>query len=193
MDRLGTKELESARLFLRRFTIEDAPAMYANWAADADVTKYLMWPAHQSVKDSETIICNWVNRYDTEDCFYQWAIVLKENEGELVGSIGVVQKNVAVELADIGYCIGQKWWNRGIASEALTMVIDYLFSTGRFNRIQARHDQRNPHSGQVMKKCGMRYEGTLREADYNNQGLCDTAIYAILAKDFYAASREYND
>ncbi len=49
--------------------------------------------------------------------------------------------------------------------------------------IEARHDPRNSYSGQVMKKCGMKYEGTLRGADWNNQGICDACYYALLASE----------
>ena len=49
-----------------------------------------------------------------------------------------------------------------------------------FRVVESRHDPRNPHSGMVMQKCGMRYEGTLRSADRNNQGICDTSWYALL-------------
>ncbi|MCL2496458.1 MAG: GNAT family N-acetyltransferase [Clostridiales bacterium] len=191
MDNPDTVELESARLLLRRFTMEDAPAMLANWANDPEVTKFLNWPAHKSLGDSENILSEWVSRYEGEEGFYQWAIVRKENGGEPIGSIGVVQKNEAAKMVDIGYCIGKKWWNQGITSEALKMVTQYLFSTGQFNRIQARHDPRNPHSGQVMQKCGMRYEGTLRQADRSNQGISDIAVYAILAEDYYAMQDKY--
>ncbi|HML49632.1 MAG TPA: GNAT family protein, partial [Clostridia bacterium] len=51
------------------------------------------------------------------------------------------------------------------------------------NRIEARHDPRNPNSGLVMKACGMRYEGTARASDWNNQGICDACHYAILKAD----------
>lgn len=50
-------------------------------------------------------------------------------------------------------------------------------------KIESRHDPRNPNSGAVMKKCGMMYEGTLRQADWNNQGICDASYYAILKND----------
>lgn len=49
------------------------------------------------------------------------------------------------------------------------------------NRLESRYD---PNSGYVMKKCGMKYEGTMREADWNNQGICDFSEYAILAKEY---------
>lgn len=59
-------------------------------------------------------------------------------------------------MAHIGYCIGRKWWKQGITSEALKAVIDFLFDEVKTNRIEARHDPRNPNSGLVMKKCGMK-------------------------------------
>lgn len=68
-------------------------------------------------------------------------------------------------------------------SEALRAVIDFLFDEVGMQRVEARHDPHNPHSGDVMRKCGMQYEGTQRRADRNNQGLCDASWYAILAED----------
>ena len=50
------------------------------------------------------------------------------------------------------------------------------------NRVEAYHDTRNPHSGAVMRKCGMQYEGTLRASAWNNQGVCDASWYAILSE-----------
>jgi len=69
-------------------------------------------------------------------------------------------------------------------TEALKRVIQYLFEEVGVNRIDSRHDPRNPHSGQVMAKCGMVYEGTHRQSDRNNQGICDAAWYAILKEDY---------
>ena len=54
------------------------------------------------------------------------------------------------------------------------------------NRVESRHDPRNVNSGKVMQKCGMKYEGTRRQADLNNQGICDASGYAILAEDYFS-------
>ncbi len=67
-------------------------------------------------------------------------------------------------------------------TEALAAVIKFLFREG-YQRIDSRHDPNNPHSGEVMKKCGMKYEGTHRQSDRNNQGICDACYYAILADE----------
>lgn len=182
MQHCGTQTIETERLILRQFRPEDADAMYRNWASDPEVTKYLMWPAHDSPEVSMAVTESWVRAYENAD-HYQWAITVKANGEEPIGDIAVVDRNEKAESMHIGYCIGRAWWHQGIVSEALQAVINYLFDTVGVNRIEARHDPRNPHSGGVMRKCGMQYEGTLRQSDYNNQGICDAAYYGILRSE----------
>lgn len=150
--------------------------MYVNWASDDEVTKYMTWPTHTNVEISQLVVNDWVSSYNKDD-FYQWAIVF---EGQVIGSISVVQMDDNVHKAHVGYCIGRNWWRKGIMSEALKAVMDYLFDEVGMNRIEACHDLNNPNSGGVMIKCGMKYEGTLRQSGWNNQGVCDEAFYALL-------------
>ena len=178
----GTQTIETSRLILRRAIREDAEAMFRNWASDPEVTKYLTWPTYEKVETAYQILDLWAGEYEKPD-YYQWMIVLKEL-GEPIGSISVVRQNDRVEEAEIGYCIGSRWWHRGIMTEALAAVIEYLFTEVGMNRVAARHDPNNPHSGGVMRKCGMKYEGTHRACDRNNQGICDAAQYAILRSEW---------
>ncbi|MDF2479094.1 MAG: family N-acetyltransferase [Sphingobacterium sp.] len=99
--------------------------------------------------------------------------------------MGVVRCNDEIDCAHIGYCIGKQWWNKGIISEAFAAVIEFLFYEVGVNRIESRHDTKNPNSGKVMIKCVLQYEGTLRESDINNQGICDAAWYSLLKRDYY--------
>ena len=178
----GTQTIETSRLILRRAVREDAEAMFHNWASDPEVTKFLTWPAHSNIAVSEMVIGSWLQEYEKES-YYQWMIVPKEL-GEPIGSISVVRQNDRVEEAEIGYCIGRRWWHKGIVSEALAAVIEYLFTEVSMNRVAARHDPNNPNSGGVMRKCGMKYEGTNRACDRNNQGICDAAQYSILRSEW---------
>lgn len=166
--------------------MDDADMMCRNWANDYDVTKFLTWPAHSSVDISKAVLADWIPLYENDD-YYQWAIEFKEIN-EPIGSISVVFKRDDLKLAHIGYCIGKKWWHTGITSEALKTVIKYLFEEVGMNRIEARHDPNNPNSGKVMAKCGMKYEGTMRQADINNQGVCDFSLYAILSEDYFGGA-----
>lgn len=175
----GTQLLETPRLILRRFTMEDAQAMYDNWASDPEVTRFLTWPPHNSVEVTSRVLKSWIEGYDRID-FYQWAIVLREHGDAPIGSIAVGSHSDQAGSAHIGYCIGRRWWHGGITSEALRAVIDFLFDEVGMQRIDSRHDSNNPNSGGVMRKCGMKYEGTLRRSDVNNQGICDACWYSIL-------------
>ncbi len=179
MKHIGTRNVHTGRLVLRRFTQEDAQAMYGNWASDPEVTKFLTWPTYTSVDTAHWILDSWVREYEKDDC-YQWAI---EYEGQPIGSISAVHINEKVASVEIGYCIGRPWWGRGIMTEALRAVIAYFFDEVGANRVTARHDPNNPASGAVMRKSGMTYEGTHRQSDRNNQGICDAAVYAIVAMD----------
>lgn len=182
MRHVGTSQLETRRLILRRFTIDDAQAMYRNWASDEEVTRYLTWPAHADVGVSRAVLRDWVQSY-SEGSFYQWAIVPRDNGDAPIGSIGAVRVDDGTSTVEIGYCIGRSWWHQGITSEALHAVIEFFFERVEVRRVEAKHDLRNPHSGMVMQKCGMSYQGTERNAAYNNQGVCDVARYASVKEN----------
>lgn len=182
MNHCGTQRLETERLVLRKYVYEDAAAMYKNWASDKEVTKYLTWPAHSSQEVTQRVIKDWLNEYSNES-YYHWAIVLKDNGDEPIGDIAVVGMDEKTSKVHIGYCIGRKWWHQGITSEACKAVMDFLFDAVNVKRIEARHDPENPNSGNVMKKCDMKYEGTLRSSDWNNQGICDACYYALLKSE----------
>lgn len=182
MEHKGTQTIETPRLILRMAQVTDAEPMFRNWASDPEVTKFLTWPTYQSIDSAYYILDIWTKEYEKQD-FYQWMIELKEIE-EPIGSISVTEHRDDIASAEIGYCIGQAWWHKGIMTEALGAVIDFLFKEVRMNRIEAKHDVNNPHSGCVMEKCGMKYEGTSRAAGRNNQGVCDIAQYAMIRKDW---------
>jgi ribosomal-protein-alanine N-acetyltransferase len=186
MKHLGTVQIETDRLILRKFYESDLQALYNNWANDSEVTKFLTWTPHTTLEDTESILLDWIHNY-SDDKFYQWAIVLKENGNEPIGTISVVHLNEEIHMVHIGYCIGKIWWHKGITSEAFKGIIPFFIEKVGVKRIESRHDPRNPNSGKVMLKCGLQYEGTLRNADINNQGICDAAMYALLAEDYYNA------
>ena len=173
--------METPRLILRRFQEGDGDYMYKNWASDSEVTKFLTWPTHPSVEVSRKINASWVENYEKPD-YYQWAIVPKEM-GEPIGSIAVVELNEKAESAEVGYALSRRYWGQGIMTEAFQAVIDFLFGEVGVLRIEAGHDPNNPASGAVQRKCGLKYEGTLRRSIRSNQGITDKAVYAILKAD----------
>lgn len=178
MNKAGTQRIETQRLILRRFVIEDYEAMYTNWCCDPEVAKYLTWPAHPNADVTRSILEEWIPLYNNGD-YFNWVMELKETR-TIVGNISVVKIREDIESALIGYCMSRSYWGQGLMPEALRAVMDYLFDVVGMNRVEACHDINNPKSGRVMDKAGMKYEGTLREAGRNNQGIIDEVWYALV-------------
>ena len=182
MNHKGTKTLETERLILRKFEITDAQNMFDNWASNPNVTKYLIWQPYTNVDDVKAYIQFCIDNYRNNDN-YNWVIEYKEN-GQAIGSISVVEVHENINAVTVGYCLGEEYWRKGIMTEAFKGVIDFLFKEVEVERIESTHDVNNPNSGKVMEKCGLQYEGTLRKAAVNNQGICDSVVRAILKEDY---------
>ena len=184
MKHIGTKELETDRILLRRISVDDAEKMYNNWASDPEVSKYVTWPTHKDINVTKDLLKMWEAEYTNSSC-YRWCVVLKENN-EPIGTIDVVKSEDSYEIAEIGYCISKEYWGKGIMTECAKRVLKFLFEEVGYNRIQATHALENPASGRVMQKIGMQYEGTIRDGNRLNQGkLCDVAMYSILKREYF--------
>ena len=182
MKHVGTQRVDSDRLVLRRFKSGDAESIYNNWANDDEVTANLSWPTHSKLETSEKILDYWLEEYN-EGNTYHWGIELKESS-RLIGSISVVKIDEKNESCEIGYCIGRKFWGQGITSEALRLIVDFLFEQVHPERIYAYHLSDNPASGEVMKKSGMKYEGRLRHYRKKPNGVYyDCVFYSILSSE----------
>lgn len=186
MNHQGTVPLETDRLILRRFTVNDAESVFFNWASDDAVTRYLTWPTHQSTAVSRGYMEHCVKGYD-DPAFYQWGIELKDTH-ELIGNISVVKVIDEIGSLEFGWVIGKKYWGNGYTAEAGLKLIDFFFDQVGANRICAGHDVNNPNSGRVMQKIGMKFEGILRQSGRNNQGIVDMAYYSIIKSDRQASA-----
>lgn len=183
LNHTGTVPLHTQRLVLRRFTLEDADAMYANWASDERVTRYLLWETHANRDVSADILRLWIDSYEKPGV-YNWGI---EFRGTLIGGISVVNADSADEWAEIGYAIGHAYWDQGIMTEALRAVLDHMFLTIGLHRVTLRHDVENIGSGRVMQKNGLVHEGTARKEHRRKDGTwADLAHYSILREEWLA-------
>jgi len=104
---------------------------------------------------------------------------------EPIGSIGVVEMDEDAKSCELGYCIGKPFWHQGYTSEAVNYVIKFLFEQVKFEKITARHDVRNPHSGAVMMKCGMKYVTTRINIGQTKEGEPLSCAYYEISRDEY--------
>lgn len=183
MNHLGTINIETKRLLMRRFMDGDAGYIYKNWANDPIVTEHLSWKAHDNLEVTEQILSLWIREYNSNE-YYNWAIVSKDIK-QPIGSISVVNFNEVSKKCEIGYCLSRKYWNKGIMTEALIGIIEFLFNQIGFNRVQAYHHIDNPASGRVMIKAGLKYEGRLKQFTINNKSeFVDVDFYGVIKESF---------
>ena len=186
MGHKGTVVLETERLILRPFKLNDLNSIYANCWSNYDVWKWTNYEQMSCVEDvihkAKMFTEKWLNAYN-DPKRYSWAIVVKETN-EVIGRYFGMNLDDDLNEIELTYEIGQKWWNKGIVTEATKRIIKFFFEEVGINRLYAYHAKDNIPSGKVMQKCGMQYEGTHRESDRNNQGICDAVQYAILKRDW---------
>jgi RimJ/RimL family protein N-acetyltransferase len=101
----------------------------------------------------------------------------------LIGAMGLIL-DLPHQRAELGYWIGQPYWNQGYATEALEAVLKFGFETLKLNKLHARHMTRNPASGRVMQKVGMWYEGRQVQHIYKWGQFEDLECYALLREQY---------
>lgn len=149
--------LRTARLVLRKPTREDAPLLFAAYAQDHDVARYLTWRPHTGVSESEAVIGRFLDVWRDGRGFH-W-LLFQEGGTELLGAIGVRGEAPQLEL---GYVLAQRYWGHGFMSEAVTAVVDWAFSEPSVFRIGAVCDIDNQRSARLLEKAGFEREGVLR-------------------------------
>ncbi|GAA3014419.1 GNAT family N-acetyltransferase [Tetragenococcus koreensis] len=179
---MGTETIQTQRLKLRKLRVEDSSQMYANWASDSKVTRYLSWPPHDTIETVKALLVEKQELY-MDPNYFDWGIEVKQMQ-ELIGTITVVKQHEKIQTFEIGYAIGKNWWGNGYVAEALRAVVFYLFQETKVNRIEAAHDINNENSGKVLQKAGFTYEGTFKKRGVNTSGIVDISIYSILRNDW---------
>lgn len=179
--RLFQPELHSARLRLREVRPDDAPALFAIHS-DPVVMRYWSYPAWTELAQAQAKIAE-IQRQRREQQILIWAIA-DAGSDRLIGSSAVFALNPDQGRAEIGYSLHRDWHGRGLASEALRLILGYLFDALQLRRVEADTDPRNTASCHLLEKLGFVREGLLRERWFVNGELCDTAFYGLLRRDF---------
>jgi RimJ/RimL family protein N-acetyltransferase len=177
--RFPQPELFSTRLRLRSLVASDAGDVQrlAGDFAVADTTLSIPHPYPDGVAES------WIASLNTSDGDQVTYALLERSSGALIGAMGL-SVNMSHERGELGYWVGKSLWNRGYATEAARVVVAYAFETLGLRRVHARHFARNPASGRVMEKIGMRHEGMMRQHLRRWERFEDVVLYGILREEW---------
>lgn len=170
--------LTTPRLVLRPFEPHDAEAIRL-LAGDIDVARNTADIPHPyTLADAESWIASQPSALERRAAV-TYAVTL---ESALIGAVGLMLE-LSHDRAELGYWIGRPFWGQGFATEAAAAVVDWAFDALRLHRIHARHFRSNPPSGRVLRKLGMRHEGTLREHRRKWGEYMDMECYGLLRED----------
>ena len=99
----------------------------------------------------------------------------------VIGSIGIFrQGNIHRQTAELGYYIAEEYWGKGIMTEAVKQICEYIFAKSDIIRIYAEPFAYNIASCRVLEKVGFQYEGTLRNNAVKNSKVIDMKMYSLL-------------
>jgi len=179
--------LSTDRLVLRPFEVIDGPAVErlagAREVADTTLTIPHPYPAGGAAQWIARHAGAWERRENLA-----LAICTQGPSSALLGAISL-HLSLPHQHGEIGYWIGAASWGKGFATEAAQALVAYAFGELRLHRIEGRHFTRNPASGRVLQKLGMRLEGVHRDAFLRWGEFEDVAVYAVLCSEHGESSR----
>ncbi|QHI71494.1 GNAT family N-acetyltransferase [Aminipila terrae] len=179
---VGTCKIETERLSLRRFLYSDDEDMLKYWVSDPDVQFMYAEPVYTTKQEVKELLNKYISSYEKEN-YYRWAVILKETN-ECIGQIAYFLVDSKNHFGEIEYCIGSLFQRKGLATEATKAVISYGFDKINLHKVQICHKSTNTPSRKVIEKCGLTYEGTLRDFFYQEGEYIDRLYYSILKNEF---------
>ena len=179
--------LKTARLILRPWNTGDAAALH-RLAGEREIADTMISIPHPFTEQyAESWIAGHAKDYAGGNALH-FAITLAST-GSLVGAVELRAIDAEHSHAELSVWVGVEWWGRGFATEATTAVLRHGFEQLSLNRIVAFHMVRNPASGRVLERIGMRQEGLLRQCVRKWNRFEDVVLMAILHEDWAAQNR----
>jgi ribosomal-protein-alanine N-acetyltransferase len=173
--------IETERLLLRPITMKDAPDIFA-YASDPEVTKYVRFVTHKSLKDTHAFIRRVRTSY-SKGITPLWGMQSKA-AGRLIGAIGFLQWPNSDQRAELGYVVNRNVWGKGFVTEAAKALCDFAFKKMNVNRIEAGTMVGHAASQRVLEKCGFAFEGVLRQREFIKGRFIDVSMYSLLRQDY---------
>ncbi|MDO4742739.1 MAG: GNAT family protein [bacterium] len=168
--------LETDRLRLRRIRRSDTFDIY-QYSKKQSVCKYTEWLPHTDIKQTRSFVRQTIKAYRKHEGMV-WGIELKEN-GRLIGTCGFTVVDPTFLIAEIGYCLSDMYWRRGLGAEAVGCVVAFGFEVMKLLRIEVRMMVDNKASSALAEKLGFSFEGLNKKSMYFKGGAHDILRYGM--------------
>ncbi len=147
----------TTRLLLRKPRVEDAPLIFASYAQDPEVVRYLTFLPHRDMRETDEAVSRFLENWRSGKS-YCWLIFRRDSK-ELIGAISARHD----QGLNIGYALARAFWGKGFMSEAVNAVVEWAFSVPGVFRVWAVCDLDNAASARLLERNGFREEGVLRK------------------------------
>jgi [ribosomal protein S5]-alanine N-acetyltransferase len=172
-------QLETPRLLLTHFQPEDQDFVFEALSHPEVIRHYgVNYTTLEATRDQ----MEWFTMLFTEKTGIWWKIVEKASN-EPLGAIGMNNYQSQHHKTEIGYWLLRGYWGKGIISEALSVMLEYLFREWKIHRIEAVVEEGNTKSSRVLEKAGFIYEGTMRDCEAKNGSYISLQTFSLLATD----------
>jgi RimJ/RimL family protein N-acetyltransferase len=159
MDGVLPDRIVSPRLVLRAPQPTDAPAIFARYATDLDVARYMIWRPHTTVRETEAFIADCIHAWEGADR-RPYVLALRGSEHAPIGMLEA--RLLCTTLVDIGYVLARAHWGQALMPEAIVALTEVLLATPSVFRVQATCDTDNRASARTLEKSGFLREGVLQ-------------------------------
>ncbi|MBI0583094.1 MAG: GNAT family N-acetyltransferase [Methanomassiliicoccus sp.] len=154
--------------------------LFVKWINDPDVSFFLQFEPPMSLEDEATWYHHMLNSRDK-------VFAIETREGRLIGNIGLVGLDWRSRKTDIGIMIGEKdAWSQGYGTDAITVLLRYLFEELNLNRVGLYTDATNLRALRCYEKCGFVREGVVRQHRFSNGRYIDSVQMSVLRQDWEA-------
>ncbi len=174
--------LETERLRLRPFTLDDEAAVFA-LVSDPEVARFVRFEAHRTPAETRAFL-ELVERYYRRGEPFGWAIARREDD-RLIGSCGFVSRAGERKSAEIGYWLGKPYWGKGYAAEAAQALVRFGFEQMGLERVEAKCFLENRSGRRVIEKLGMKLEGTDR-SEMIKGSYPELRLYSIARHEWFS-------
>ena len=174
---MGTVELKTERLILRKYIDADAEPLYQHFGRNHKMYELSGWNPYATEEMAMETVQQFINSYNDAH-FYGWAI---EYDNELVGTVGAYDYDASSGSIEVGISIKEDCWGKGFATETLICVLNYLTNSEQINSVTAWCVSKNIGSINAMKKAGMKQVGAEKDSLEIDGKLYDKLVFCYTA------------
>lgn len=175
-------KLNSKRIYLRKLKYSDAHDIYKN-IKHKEIVKWTLNIPHPYPKKAAIKFIRKTHYRLKKKKGYAFGIILKEHD-KLIGMVDVFRVDWKNKNAKVGYWLGKNYWNQGLTTEAVNLILNFAFKKLKLHRVYAGLFENNPSSKRVLEKCGFKLEGRLRESRIKHKKWQNELRYGLLAKEY---------